>query len=191
MSEEKSDCQASPKLIRQLASALKVTIDDPEQSAWGANATGADSSLVQRGLLNDVMRATPLTIDGSNKTQIEEVATAVDTLNSLQPRDTAEGMLAAQMVATHKAAMEMMGLAMINRAYPHTVDVLLRNATRLMALHAKQQDMLERRRARAGGSTTQAEPERTPAASEAPPTLTEEAGAAAPAGAVVRAKFGT
>jgi hypothetical protein len=181
----------SPQLLRQLVADLKGAIDDPEQSAWGANATGADSSLVQTGLIKDVLRATPLTIEGSDKTQLEKVATTVDTLNSLQPRDTAEGMLAAQMVATHKAAMEMLGLAMLNRTKPQTVDVLLRNATRLMALHAKQQDMLERRRARSGVSTTQAEPERTPAASEAPPTPTEEAGAAAPPGAVVRAKFGT
>jgi hypothetical protein len=191
MAKDKPESQVSLQRLRELVSHLNHVIDDPEHSAWGTTTTGADSSLVQRGLINDVLRATPLTIDGNSQTQIEEAATAVDTLTSLQPRDPAEGMLAAQMIATHKAGMEMLGLAMLNRTKAHTVDVLLRNATRLMALHAKQQDMLERRRARpaalpadAGGQDTTVPPARTA------PALGEQA-EAAPAGEVVRPKFGT
>jgi hypothetical protein len=54
--------------------------------------------------------------DPANKTDADEtMQAALDALRGIRPRDEAEGMLAAQMVATHLDAMECMRRAMLNR----------------------------------------------------------------------------
>jgi hypothetical protein len=190
MSDEKASIKLTPERLRQLVDELQGAVADPDQSSWGIATTGAESRLIQRGLFNDLAEAVPFAAGGDTDAALERVATAIDTLHSLQPRDAADGMLAAQMVATHKAAMEMMGLAMANRMKTHAVDVLLRNATRLMALHTKQQEMFERRRARADAARARTVPADAAAAPAAGAAGADEA-AAPPSGEVVRAKFGT
>ena len=191
MSDESAKIEMTPERLRQLVNELQGPVGDPVQSSWGSTATGADSRLIQRGLFNDIAHAVPFAPGGDVDAAIERTATAIDTLHSLQPRDAAEGMLAAQMVASHKAAMEMMGLAMANRTKTYAADVMLRNATRLMALHAKQQELFERRRARADAAGPKSRPGSAKAAPADEPTPAEEGAAAAPAGEVVRPKFGT
>ncbi len=72
-------------------------------------------------------------------------------IDSIDPQDSVEGMLAAQMVATHSAALDMIGYA--NRAKTaELTDAYLKNATKLMDQYTKQLSALDKHRK--GGKQT-------------------------------------
>lgn len=76
------------------------------------------------------------------------LAAARATLADIDPAPGIEAMLACQMVAAHEASMACLGRSMAPAAAPEMVDQNLKHAERLMALYARQTDVLGRHRAR-------------------------------------------
>ena len=71
---------------------------------------------------------------------------AVELYESLQPTDGAEGMLAAQMVGTHFAALECLRRASHREQTFAGRDMALKHAQKLMTLYAKQLETLNKHR---------------------------------------------
>ena len=67
-------------------------------------------------------------------------------LKGIQPLDELEGMLAAQMVATHNAALECFRRAMLPEQTFQGRDNNLKNGAKLAALYARQMDALNKHR---------------------------------------------
>ncbi len=80
--------------------------------------------------------------------QRERVAAAAAALKGLAPRDELEGMLAAQMVATHAGAMECLKRAMVGEGWAAEREANLRQAGRLLAIYTRQAEALIRNRLR-------------------------------------------
>ncbi len=76
------------------------------------------------------------------------LAAARATLAHIDPAPGIEAMLACQMVAAHEAAMACLSRSMAPAAAPELVDQNLKHAERLMALYARQTEVLGRHRAR-------------------------------------------
>lgn len=79
---------------------------------------------------------------------------AIELYQSLDPRDGMEGMLAAQMVGAHHAAMECLRRAAIPGQFIPAQEMYLRNAQRMMGLYMKQAAALDRRRSAAATKVT-------------------------------------
>jgi len=71
---------------------------------------------------------------------------AVELYESLEPAEGAEGMLAAQMVGTHFAAMECLRRAALSNQTFEGRDVNLKHAQKLMVLYARQLETLNKNR---------------------------------------------
>ena len=69
-------------------------------------------------------------------------------LEDIAPSGGVEGMLAVQMVATHETALECLRRAMAEDSTPELAERNMRHAERLLALYARQTDVLGRHRAR-------------------------------------------
>lgn len=76
----------------------------------------------------------------------ERLEAAYAALRGIWPRDEAEGMLAAQMVASHNAAMECMRRAMLPNQSFEGRDQNLNHAVKLMGLYERQMSALDKRR---------------------------------------------
>lgn len=74
------------------------------------------------------------------------LARAIELYESLAPTDGAEAMIAQQMVASHVAAMECLKRAALPNQSFEAVDMTLKHAQKLMALHAKQLETLNKHR---------------------------------------------
>lgn len=78
----------------------------------------------------------------------KRINAALASLEELGPRDEAEGMLAAQMVATHAAAMECLARAATPGIAPDVRARELKNALKFMMLYARQMETLDKHRGR-------------------------------------------
>lgn len=74
------------------------------------------------------------------------IVRAIEHFNSLKPADGMEGMLAQQMVGTHFAAIDSLRLAAAPGQSFEARDTLLKQATKLMALYARQLETLNKHR---------------------------------------------
>lgn len=109
-------------------------------------ATGAKSQTVSLALLNRALNALWIH-DHSDKEEVNKaMELAILTLAELKPRDAAEGMLAAQMVASHEAAMECMRRAMLPNQTFHGREQNLKHAAKMMSLYERQLAALDKRR---------------------------------------------
>ncbi len=78
--------------------------------------------------------------------KIRAAQAAYDAMTQIAPRSELEGMLAAQMIATHNAAMECLRRAMIpDQALPSR-DANLKHAAKLMSLYERQLAALDKHR---------------------------------------------
>jgi hypothetical protein len=71
---------------------------------------------------------------------------AMASLQGLKPRDEAEGMLAAQMVASHNAAMDCMRRAALPGQTSQARDMHFKHAAKMMSLYERQLAALDKRR---------------------------------------------
>jgi len=71
---------------------------------------------------------------------------ALSKLESLEPADGAEGMLATQMVGTHEAALECLKQASLTDQTFAGRDMVLKHAHKLMTLYAQQLGTLNKHR---------------------------------------------
>lgn len=111
-----------------------------------AEASGSQSEAFALSLFKRAVETIWVT-DRSNKMATDEaLQAALDALRGIRPRDEAEGMLAAQMVATHHAAMECMRRANLPDQSMKGIDLTLKHAVRLMSLYERQLAALDKRR---------------------------------------------
>jgi hypothetical protein len=104
--------------------------------------TGSADENLALVLISQV-RGTLSTSGGLSEAQV--VNGAVAALKGLAPRDELEGMLAAQMVATHSAAMECLRRA-TNGQTLEGRDQDLKHATKLLGMYARQVEALDKHR---------------------------------------------
>ncbi|MBD3680025.1 MAG: hypothetical protein HUJ27_16695 [Rhodobacteraceae bacterium] len=84
--------------------------------------------------------------DAREGTKQARIQRALELYESLEPADGAEGMLAAQMVGTHDAALECLRRAALpNQTYAGR-DMALKHAQKLMTLYTKQLETLNKHR---------------------------------------------
>ena len=105
--------------------------------------TGSTDENLTLVLVNQVA-GTLWTPAGLSEAQVVKAALAA--MGGLAPRDELEGMLAAQMVATHAAAMECLRRAMIDGQTIEGRDQNLKHATKLLGVYARQVEALDKHR---------------------------------------------
>lgn len=122
-----------------------------DRDATLARATGSADARVHGWLVNDLSFAlnTPPALAGpAHDPQAAEdrVCAAVSAMCDIAPRDTLEGMLAAQMVAVHSAALDSLRRAAETSAADRARDADLRHAARLLNVFQRQMRVRDDRR---------------------------------------------
>ncbi len=116
------------------------------RSAHLERATGATNEWLQENLIDQLVKSLWLP-SGMNEEHIHDrVVAAIAALRGIKPRDEVEGMLGVQMVATHSAAMDCLGRAMIEDQTFVGRDLNLKHATKLLTLYARQLETLDKHR---------------------------------------------
>ena len=105
--------------------------------------TGSTDENLALVLMNQVSRTLSRPA-GVSEAQVMKAALAA--MKGLAPRDELEGMLAAQMVATHTAAMECLRRAMIDGQTREGRDQNLKHAAKLLGVYARQMEALDKHR---------------------------------------------
>lgn len=131
-----------------------------DREATLTRATGSGDARVHGWLVNDLSfaLATPPALDGSGgsggqggpgidgRAREDRVCAAVSALCDIAPRDTLEGMLAAQMVAVHSASLDCLRRAAEAGAADRARDGDLRHAARLLNVFQRQMRVRDDRR---------------------------------------------
>src|ERR1700746_2984216 len=103
-----------PKQKQPAAESVPVTIIDPERYTGRLKGVGGSQSDDWNDIIaNDTIRALWFFKNSDEKTKNEQIRAALSGLIGIAPRDELEGMMAAQLIAAHSAAMECYRRAMI------------------------------------------------------------------------------
>ena len=108
--------------------------------------TGSGDLRLAREIVRQTIEALGLPEGISKRECRERVAAAKAALAGLRPQSTLEGLMIAQMIATHGAAMACLTRAMGAGVDDATAQAALRRAERLLAVYARQTDSLLRLR---------------------------------------------
>ena len=145
---DKSRLQAAPKLKLQAidndTEKLAFEGDTILEIAKLARAFGADDWEAAQHLANQLATTVPAL--SLNKSMEIATNTAISLMAGIAPRDTVEGLLAMQMVATHTAAMEHMRKLALQQPNIDIYDSINNRATKLMRTFAAQVEALNRYR---------------------------------------------
>ena len=128
---------------------LPLTDDRPTMEVTEAGykgASGSQSVHFQRELLDQVAASLWLPEWKSNEQKLQAAKAAYEALQEIAPRSELEGMLAAQMIASHNAAMECLRRAMIPDQTVAGREQNLKHATKLMGLYERQLAALDKHR---------------------------------------------
>lgn len=127
-----------------------------DREATLTRATGSGDGRVQGWLVNDLSfalhtpplleTAGPETSGRAGSAQEDRVCAAVSAMCDIAPRDTLEGMLAAQMVAVHSASLDCLRRAAEAGAADRARDADLRHAARLLNVFQRQMRVRDDRR---------------------------------------------
>jgi hypothetical protein len=122
-----------------------------DRDATLRRATGSGDARVQGWLVNDLSFALsmPPALDTPGlgpHARADRVCAAVAAMGDIGPRDTLEGMLAAQMVAVHAAALDSLRRAAEPVAAARARDADLRHAARLLNVFQRQMRVRDDRR---------------------------------------------
>ncbi len=109
-------------------------------------ATGTEDVNLQLRLVTQVMESLWLPESTPEATRLSAGQAALAALEGIKPSDEVEGLLAAQMVATHAAAMECLRRAMIPGQTFEGRDNNLKHATKLLGMYARQLEALDKHR---------------------------------------------
>ncbi len=107
---------------------------------------GADGYIFQGELLTQVNRALWLPAGLGEDEKLKRIKSALLMLARIKPRDEIEGLLAAQMVVTHSAAMDCFRRAMLNEQSFEGRDLNLKHAAKLMSIYTRQLEVLDKHR---------------------------------------------
>jgi len=116
-----------------------------EKSDW-IEATGTNDPELALWLVNQVYKTLWLPAELSEEERVLRIRAAIAAMRGIKPQDEVEGMLAAQMVATHAAAMECLRRSMLQDLSLEGRDSNLRHAAKLMSIFTKQLETLNRNR---------------------------------------------
>jgi len=116
-----------------------------KQSDW-IEATGTNDPELAQRLVYQVLETLWMPVELSEEERVLRIRAAIAAMRGIKPQDEVEGMLAAQMVATHAAAMDCLRLSMIQGQTFKGRDNNLRHAAKLMSIFAKQLETLNRNR---------------------------------------------
>ncbi len=111
-----------------------------------AEVTGTEDPELALRLIHQIIGTLWLPAGLTDEERDERIADGIAALKGIKPRDEIEGMLAAQMIATHTAAMEYLRRAMISGQTTVGIDLYLKHATKLLSVFAKQLETLNRNR---------------------------------------------
>ncbi len=134
MPKRKATNEASPMLV-------PVVLSDAYAEATGTK----DPELAQR-LVSQVYETLWIPAELNEEERLQNIQSAIAALRGIKPQDEVEGMLAAQMVATHAAAMECLRRSMIQKQTFEGREANLRHAAKLLSIFAKQIETLNRNR---------------------------------------------
>jgi hypothetical protein len=112
------------------------------------HATGSVNKVFSHNLINQTTNAVGFPENPTDKQIFEIARSAIAELESIAPNDGIEGLLAAQMVATHNAAMECYRKAMLPNATFDGRELNLKYAAKLSGIYARQIDTLDKHRGR-------------------------------------------
>ena len=111
-----------------------------------AEATGTKRPNANLHLLNQAALSLWIPESSSKEKRATIIKSAIELLRGIAPTSEIEGMLAAQMVTTHSAAMECLRRAMSPQQTFAGTDQNLKYGIKLMALYARQMEALNRHR---------------------------------------------
>ena len=108
--------------------------------------TGTENKKLQSYLFDQLIQSLwrPSGMDEEQKQ--DRMFAAIAALQGIKPRDEIEGMLGVQMVATHSAAMDCLGRAMLEDQTLEGRDLNLKHGTKLLTLYARQMETLDKHR---------------------------------------------
>jgi hypothetical protein len=101
---------------------------------------------LQKRIVVQVSEAIWMPKDVTPEERSARIREALVSLGGIDPQDELEGMLAAEMVATHHAAIDCLRRAMIPEQSLPARDVNLKHAARLLAIYARQLEVLDKHR---------------------------------------------
>lgn len=127
---------------RKTPAKAKIEIDP----SIGKKATGSDDSEFAMQMLKQVGQTYWLPEGSPTEDHVELARASIAMLQGIAPKDELEGMLAAQMVATHNAALDCFRRAMIPSQTFHGRDNSLKNGAKLAALYVRQIEALNKHR---------------------------------------------
>ncbi len=111
-----------------------------------ATATGTDVRHLQTELIRQVGATLWLPASLPKEEHVRQIKAAIAMLEGIQPQGEIEGLLAAQMVAAHNAAMECLRRAM-REGQPFAIrDQSLKHAAKFMSMYARQVEVLDKHR---------------------------------------------
>jgi hypothetical protein len=145
---------ASPSRRRSSSSSMTKPFEKPQPLVVDASkkslkaATGTESVDLQRRLAHQVVEALWLPSGLSKEERTRRMKAVLAALEEINPQDGVEGMLAAQMVATHNAALECLRRAAIPDQTPECLDMSFRHAEKLMASYLRQLEALGKHRSK-------------------------------------------
>jgi hypothetical protein len=140
--------------------------------------TGIGSGVLAMVLVNQAWRSAATATSADELSRLAGQAAAEETLAGIGPRDAAEGLLAAQMVATHEAAMECFRRANLDGQTFEGRQANLGQANKLVRSYAALLEVLDRHRGKGQPQVVRVE------------RVTVEAGGQAIVGAVTRGEGG-
>ena len=123
----------------------ELAVKTPKASK-ASKATGTESKELNRHLVTQVWASLSCPADMTRSTQLEAGKAALAALEGIGPQDELEGQLAAQMVATHNAAMECLRRAMLPEQTTAGLDISLKHAAKLLAVYCRQLETLDKHR---------------------------------------------
>lgn len=145
---------AKPAAKKRARRAGKAVADQKEA---GALVEKADASILSRStgmkgphasatLLNQLLMTFPFPKDWDENDRDNVGATMFQILDGISPESDIEGMLAAQMIGTHNAAMECLRRAMLPNQTIEGRDQNLKHAAKLLSIYAQQMGALDKHR---------------------------------------------
>lgn len=117
-----------------------------DRDATLRRATGSDDARVHDWLVNDLSFALNMSPVLDAPARADRVWAAVSAMCDIGPRDTLEGMLAAQMVAVHSAALDCLRRSAEPVSADRARDADLRQAARLLNVFQRQMRVRDDRR---------------------------------------------
>ena len=109
-------------------------------------ATGTDQLHLQHHLINQVCETLWLPEGLSEDEKTDRILSAISLLRGIKPTDEIEGMLAAQMVATHNAAMDCLRRATFGGQTFAGRDLNLKHSAKLLSIYSRQIEVLNKHR---------------------------------------------